>query len=71
MHVDKRKVKLNLCDTAGQEDYDRLRPLSYPQTDVFLACFSLVERESLEHVEVTHYPSISVNPCCSSTTFAI
>ncbi|CAF1050996.1 unnamed protein product [Didymodactylos carnosus] len=27
---------LGLFDTAGQEDYDRLRPLSYPQTDVFL-----------------------------------
>lgn len=34
----------------GQEDYDRLRPLSYPQTDVFLVCFSLVSPPSFENV---------------------
>ncbi|KAH9244623.1 hypothetical protein BASA81_017955 [Batrachochytrium salamandrivorans] len=38
---------LGLFDTAGQEDYDRLRPLSYPQTDVFLVCFSVVSPASL------------------------
>lgn len=35
---------------TGQEDYDRLRPLSYPQTDVFLICFSLVNPASFENV---------------------
>ena len=32
--------------TAGQEDYDRLRPLSYPQTDVFLLCYAVNNRAS-------------------------
>lgn len=41
---------LGLFDTAGQEDYDRLRPLSYPQTDVFLVCFSVVAPASFENV---------------------
>ena len=33
---DGKSINLGLWDTAGQEDYDRLRPLAYPQTDVFL-----------------------------------
>ena len=37
--------------SIGQEDYDRLRPLSYPQTDVFLVCFSVVSPSSFENVK--------------------
>ena len=40
--VDGTSVNLNLWDTRGYESFDRLRHLSYPQTDVFLVCFSLV-----------------------------
>ena len=50
MYLEDRTVRLQLWDTAGQEDYDRLRPLSYPQTDVFLVCFSLVSPPSYENV---------------------
>ena len=51
MVVDGVPVSLGLWDTAGQEDYDRLRPLSYPQTDVFLICFSIVSRASFDNVK--------------------
>ncbi|CAB4375210.1 unnamed protein product [Rhizophagus irregularis] len=57
--VDGKPINLGLWDTAGQEDYDRLRPLSYPQTDVFLICFSLVSPPSLENVKNKWYPEIS------------
>jgi len=57
--VDGKTISLGLWDTAGQEDYDRLRPLSYPQTDVFLICFSLVSPPSYENVRSKWFPEIS------------
>lgn len=41
---------VSLWDTAGQEDYDRLRFLSYPGTDVFVVCFDVANRSSFENV---------------------
>ena len=43
-------VELALWDTAGQEEYDRLRPLSYPETDLLFVCFAIDCPNSLENV---------------------
>ncbi|KAJ4457478.1 putative Rho-related protein racB [Paratrimastix pyriformis] len=49
--VNDKRVAISLWDTAGQEEYEKLRPLSYPNTDVFLVCFSVDNHLSLENVD--------------------
>jgi Ras family protein A len=48
--VDDRHVELALWDTAGQEDYDRLRPLSYPDSHVVAITFAVDSPDSLDNV---------------------
>lgn len=67
IEVDGKQVELALWDTAGQEDYDRLRPLSYPDTDVILMCFSIDAPDSLDNIpekwtpEVKHFcPNVPI-----------
>ena len=70
---------LGLFDTAGQEDYDRLRPLSYPQTDVFLVCFSIVNPASYENakekvrnvISVRHHFLRDYFACSCSTVYIL
>ena len=59
--VDNQAINLGLWDTAGQEDYDRLRPLSYPQTDVFLVCSSCGTVNGLTTLFL--HALLSLRPC--------
>ncbi|KAI4193354.1 MAG: hypothetical protein LQ346_003936 [Caloplaca aetnensis] len=53
-----KTVELALWDTAGQEEYDRLRPLSYPETDLIFVCFAIDCPNSLENVMDKWYPEV-------------
>jgi len=57
--VEGNPVNLGLWDTAGSEEYDTLRPLSYPGTDVFLICFSLFSPDSFENITKKWVPEIT------------
>ncbi|KAM8797867.1 rho-related GTP-binding protein RhoF [Eudromia elegans] len=57
--VGSKEVTLNLYDTAGQEDYDRLRPLSYQNTNVVLICYDVMNPTSYDNVVVKWYPEVS------------
>ncbi|KAI8639411.1 Rho1 GTPase [Parasitella parasitica] len=65
--LDGEVLELALWDTAGQEDYDRLRPLSYPNTHVILLCFAVDSPDSLDNVQekwitelYTYIPNVPV-----------
>lgn len=46
--VDGEPINLGLWDTAGSNEYDELRPLSYPGTDAFIVCYSIIDEVSLQ-----------------------
>ena len=49
--MDGKSVQLALWDTAGQEDYERLRPLAYSKAHVILIGFSIESPDSLDNVK--------------------
>jgi len=58
IEVDGIKVEFNLSDTPGQEDYDKLRPLNYPDSHVILICFSVDNPNSFKNVEYVWVPEV-------------
>ena len=51
-------MQLSLWDTAGQEDFDQIRPMSYPGTNVFILCFSVADRDSMKNVTSKWVPEL-------------
>eukprot|EP01101_Sappina_pedata_P012357 TRINITY_DN846_c0_g2_i1.p2 TRINITY_DN846_c0_g2~~TRINITY_DN846_c0_g2_i1.p2 ORF type:complete len:210 (+),score=95.58 TRINITY_DN846_c0_g2_i1:100-729(+) len=58
VEVDGNHINFALWDTAGQEEYSRLRALSYPETDVFLLCFSVVSPPSFDNIKQKWYTEV-------------
>lgn len=61
VQVDGRPIRLQLCDTAGQDELDSLRTLCYSNSDVFLLCFSVTCHTSFENVTSKWLPEIRRN----------
>ena len=59
VQLDEKDVKLGIWDTAGQEDYNRIRPLSYPGTHIFVMCFSVVSPTSFANVKSKWVPEVA------------
>jgi len=58
MKLNDESILLHLWDTAGQEDYDRLRPLSYPGADLVLLCYSSVHKPSIDSIKTRWSPEV-------------
>ncbi|XP_076199451.1 rho-related GTP-binding protein RhoD [Aptenodytes patagonicus] len=59
LQVGGKPVKIHLWDTAGQEDYDRLRPLSYSDANVVLICFDVTNPISYDNILTKWYPEVT------------
>ena len=53
------QIQLYLWDTAGQEDFDKLRPFSYPDTDVILLVYSIEDPRSLVNAVEKWMPEVN------------
>ncbi|NXE76993.1 RHOF protein, partial [Cochlearius cochlearius] len=59
LQVGGKPVRIHLWDTAGQEDYDRLRPLSYSDANVVLICFDVTDPNSYDNILTKWYPEVN------------
>jgi len=69
VQIQDQQYIIQLFDTAGQEDYDRLRLIAYPNTDVFLVCFSIINPDSYDNVREKWVPEIQKH--CGQAPFLL
>jgi small GTP-binding protein len=65
--IEDEQVHFELWYVTGRDDYAKLRPMSYPGTDVFMFCFSVVNPASLEHVKTKWLPEVKEH--CPTTPY--
>ena len=70
IEVDNQVYKLSLSDTAGQEDYEHLRTLVYPQANVFIIAFSVIDPSSFENATKKWYPELNEHNKKATKIFA-
>nr|XP_024000350.1 rho-related GTP-binding protein RhoF isoform X2 [Salvelinus alpinus] len=66
-----KEIRLNLYDTAGQDDYDRLRPLSYQNANLVLVCYDVTNPTSFENVLIKHKLGLCWKPPSMSREMSI
>ena len=63
---------MRCCRCAGSDDYSRLRPLSYPGTDVFLVCFAMDDRSSFDSIQTkVHFCASLLSPTALTFVFCV
>jgi small GTP-binding protein len=67
--VKDQQINLQLWDTAGQKEYKKFRSCSYPQTDIFILCFSLVSQISVQNIQNMWIPELS--QYCQNTPYIL
>ncbi|WAR19784.1 CDC42-like protein [Mya arenaria] len=60
-HVNGDEYTVSIFDSAGQHDYESLRRFTYEDSEVFVVCFSAVDRDSFESVKDFWVPEMKKN----------
>lgn len=70
VEVDGENVSLCIWDSAGQEEYDAVRPASYSETDLIFLCYSIENKNMLNNIGNKWMPEIR-NYCPGAGTFLV